>query len=141
MVYSQYDILIIDDSKYIIDLLKKIFRIKGYSCKSVGNTSEAIEELKNQKPQLILLDVHLPHLSGYEFCSYIKSNDRYKDILVYYFSGVPEAEVAIKTLETKADGFLKKPFDLADFDDLLSHLKPMLDNSVMDKNKKNYRNP
>lgn len=137
MVHYPYDILIIDDSKYIIDLLEKIFRIKGYSCKSVGNTSEAIEELKIQKPQLILLDVHLPHLSGYEFCSYIKSNEKYRNILVYYFSGVPEAEVAIKTLETKADGFLKKPFDLSDFDDLLSQLKPIVDNSVTDNKIKN----
>jgi CheY-like chemotaxis protein len=127
LVRSKYDILIIDDSKYIIDLLEKILRIKGYSCKSVGNTSEAFEELKINKPQLILLDVHLPQLSGYEFCDIIKSNKQYKNILVYYFSGVPEAEVAIKTLETKADGFIKKPFDLSDFDDLLGYLKPKYD--------------
>ncbi len=127
MVRSKYDILIIDDSKYIIDLLEKILRIKGYSCKSVGNTSEALEELKINKPQLILLDVHLPRLSGYEFCDIIKSNKQYNDILIYYFSGVPEAEVATKTLETKADGFIKKPFDLSDFDDLLGYLKPKYD--------------
>ncbi len=137
LVHSDYDILIIDDSKYIIDLLEKIFQIKGYSSKSVCDTSEALEELENHKPQLIFLDVHLPHLSGYQFCDIIKSNEKYKDILVYYFSGVPEAEVAIKTLETKADGFLKKPFDLSDFDDILGQLKPKIDNSIIDRKMKN----
>ena len=56
---------------------------------------------------------------------------------MYYFSGVPEAEVAIKTLETKADGFLKKPFDLSDFDDILGQLKPKIDNSIIDRKMKN----
>jgi len=124
LVHSNYDILIIDDSIYIVDLLKKIFQMRGFSSKSVCDTSGALKELEYNKPQLILLDVHLPHLSGYEFCDIIKSNKKYRDILVYYFSGVPEAEVAIKTLETKADGFIKKPFDLSDFDDLLCQLKP-----------------
>ncbi|MHA1985338.1 MAG: response regulator [Promethearchaeota archaeon] len=124
MHHTEYDILIIDDSKYINDLLKKILHFKGYSCKSVSNTSDAIIELGKNKPKLILLDVNLPQLSGYEFCTIIKSNKNYKDILVYYFSGVSETEVATKTLETKADGYLKKPFDFADFDDLLGFLKP-----------------
>ncbi len=123
MVQSEYDILIIDDSKYITELLEKVLQFKGYTCKSVRNTLNAFEELKENKPRLILLDVHMPQLSGYEFCNFIKSNKRYNDILVYYFSGVSEAEVAVKTLETKADGFLKKPFDLADFDDILIYLK------------------
>ncbi|MHA2183189.1 MAG: response regulator, partial [Promethearchaeota archaeon] len=91
---------------------------------SVYDTSKAIEELSKNKPKLVLLDVHLPQQNGYDFCNFIKSNKRYEDILVYYFSGASEAEVAVKTLETKADGYLKKPFDLTDFDDILDYLKP-----------------
>ncbi|MFW9821758.1 MAG: PleD family two-component system response regulator [Candidatus Thorarchaeota archaeon] len=122
MVDIKYDILIIDDSRYIVDLLKKILYFKGFTCKSVSNTSQAVEELEKYKPKLILLDVHLPKLTGYEFCKMIKSEKKYNDILVYYFSGVSEAEVAVKTLETQADGYLKKPFDIADFDDILIYL-------------------
>ena len=130
LVHSEYDILIIDDSKYIIELIEKILQFKGYKCKSVYSTIKAIEELNRHKPKIILLDVHLPELSGYEFCNLIKSDKKYKDILVYYFSGVSEAEIAVKTLETKADGFLKKPFDIADFDDILVYLKPNNDYQV-----------
>jgi CheY-like chemotaxis protein len=72
----------------------------------------------------------MPKLSGYEFCVMIKSEKKYKDILVYYFSGVAEAEVAVKALETRADGYLKKPFDLADFDDILIYLNTTNDYSI-----------
>ena len=133
LVQSEYDILIIDDSRYITELLEKVLQFKGYTCKTLSNTSEAIEELENYKPKLILLDVHMPKLSGYDFCKIIKSEEKYKDILVYYFSGVSEAEVAVKTLETKADGYLKKPFDLADFDDILIYLNTTNEYHVRDK--------
>ena len=52
----------------------------------------------------------------------VRSTEKRRNILIYYFTGVPEAEIALKTLETKADGYLKKPFDLSDFDDILEHL-------------------
>ncbi len=119
---SEYDVLIIDDSKYVIDFMEKFLGYKGYSSKAVNSTLQATEELKVNKPKLIILDINLPDSNGYEFCKMVKSNEKYKDILVYYFSGAPESEVMIKTIETKADGYLKKPFDVTDFDDLLEYL-------------------
>jgi two-component system phosphate regulon response regulator PhoB/two-component system alkaline phosphatase synthesis response regulator PhoP len=115
---SKYDILIIDDSEYIIKLLKQIIKSKGYSCKAVENLSIAMDELNLHLPKLIFLDVNLPESSGYEFCKKIKSIEKFKNILIYYFTGVSEKEIAIKALETKADGYLKKPFDLSDFNDI-----------------------
>ena len=52
----------------------------------------------------------------------LKSNEKFNKILVYFFTGNPESEVAIKALETKADGYLTKPFDLTDFDEIFDHL-------------------
>ncbi|MHA2007679.1 MAG: response regulator [Promethearchaeota archaeon] len=122
MVQTKYEVLVIDDSRYIADLVYKILELKGHSCHIVDSSSKAFDLLKGHKPKLIFLDVHLPNSSGYEFCNLIKSDEKYKDILVYYFSGAPESEVAIKALETRADGYLKKPFDLSDFDEILDHL-------------------
>jgi len=119
---SDYDILIIDDSKYVIDFMERFLEHKGFSSKAVNSTLQASEELKFNKPKLIILDINLPDSNGYEFCNMVKSSEKYKDILVYYFSGIPESEVAVKTIETKADGYLKKPFDVTDFDDLLEYL-------------------
>lgn len=119
---SQFDILIIDDSKFIIELLTDIIESKGFTCKAVENLSSAMDELNNNVPKLMFLDVNLPGANGYEFCEVLKSNEKFKKILIYYFTGVSEAEVAIKTLETRADGYLKKPFDLSDFNDILEQL-------------------
>jgi len=118
----QFDILIVDDSKFMIKLLTEIIESKGYSCRSVDNISLAMKELDKDLPKLIFLDVNLPGSNGYEFCKILKSTDKFKEILIYYFTGVAEAEVAIKALETRADGYLKKPFDLSDFNDILKHL-------------------
>ncbi|MFX1329224.1 MAG: two-component system response regulator [Promethearchaeota archaeon] len=97
-----------DDSKFIIALLKDIMKSKGFTRKVVENTSKAKEELNNHIPKLVFLDVNLPDSNGYEFCKILKSKDEYRNILVYYFTGVSEAEIAIKILERRADGYLKK---------------------------------
>lgn len=119
---APYDILIIDDSKYIIELLTQIFTLKGYSCKAVRDFSGAMNELNNHKPKIIFLDVNMPDLNGYNFCEMIKSNEKLKDTLVYYLTGVPQSEISIKTLETKADGYITKPFDLSDFNDVFDYM-------------------
>ncbi|UCD00838.1 MAG: response regulator [Promethearchaeota archaeon] len=108
-MHFHYDILIIDDSKFIIELLTDIIESKGLTCKAVENLSSA-------------MDVNLPGANGYKFCEKIKSTEKFKNILIYYFTGVSEAEVSIKTLETRADGYLKKSFDLSNFNDILEHL-------------------
>lgn len=119
---SQYDILIIDDCNYISELLTEIIKSKGYSCKAVNNFPNVMKELNSYKPKLIFLDVNMPDLNGYKFCEMIKSEKKFQNILVYYLTGVPESEVFIKALETHADGFITKPFDIHDFDDVFDYL-------------------
>lgn len=120
--HIEYDILIVDDSKYIIDFLTKIIKIKGFTCRAVDTVPKAMEELNIHKPKLIFLDVNLPDSNGYEFCRKLKSNEKFNKILVYFFTGNPESEVAVKALETKADGYLTKPFNITDFDEIFDHL-------------------
>jgi len=119
---KDFDILIIDDSKYVIDFLTKFIELKGYTCKAVYEASKAIEILNLYSPKLIFLDVNLPDSNGYEFCKMLKSDNKFKNILIYFFTGEPELEVALKALEIGADGYLKKPFDLSDFDEIFEHL-------------------
>lgn len=119
---KDYDILIIDDSKYVIDFLTKFIELKGFTCEGVYEASKAIETLNLFIPKLIFLDVNLPDSNGYEFCKMLKSDKKFKNILVYFFTGEPESEVALKALEIHADGFLTKPFNLSDFEEIFEHL-------------------
>ncbi|MBD3195671.1 MAG: response regulator [Candidatus Lokiarchaeota archaeon] len=118
-----YDILIVEDSKMTIELLKEIFELKGFTYKAVSSTSQAIKELETNTPKVILLDVMLSESSGYSFCIGLKENDKFRNIPVYYLTGRPMNEVLVKMAETKADGYIKKPFLISDFDVLTKVIK------------------
>lgn len=120
---SQYDILLIEDNLSTIDLLKNYFESKGYSFKGVLTGLEGIEELSSSTPKLILLDIILPDVSGYDICKDIKSNMNLKEIPVFYLTALPGINVENKIEETMADGFILKPFDLLDLEFLFDYLQ------------------
>ncbi|MFX1340230.1 MAG: response regulator, partial [Promethearchaeota archaeon] len=80
------------------------------------------EELKRYKPKLILLDIILPDIYGYEICKKIKTDNKFKSIPVYYITAVPEADVQKNMEETGADGFFLKPFKFNKFESLFNYL-------------------
>ncbi|MEJ2248632.1 MAG: response regulator [Candidatus Lokiarchaeota archaeon] len=119
---TQYDILLIEDDLATIRLLTSYFENKGYTCKGVISGTKGIEELKNTTPKLILLDIILPDLSGYDLCKMIKSDKHLKEIPVYLLTAIPGSEVEKRIKTTKADGYILKPFDFSDFDPLFKYL-------------------
>jgi len=119
---SQYDILLIEDDLATIRLLTSYFESKGYTCKGVISGTKGIEELKHGQPKIILLDIILPDLSGYDLCKMIKSDKKLKDIPVYLLTAIPGSEVQKKLEEIKADGYILKPFDFSDFKEVFEHL-------------------
>ena len=112
---SLYDLLLIEDDVPTIRLLTNFFENKGFKCKGVISGNKAIEELKHNKPKLILLDVILPDLSGYDLCKMIHTDKKTKNIPVYLLTAIPGSEVEKKIKETLADGYILKPFDFNDF--------------------------
>ena len=117
-----YDILIIEDDLLTINLLIDFFKRKGYSCKYITTGSEALEELQNYSPKLILLDILLPDISGYEICKEFKSKKQRKNIPVFYITAVSGYEVREKLDETGADGYFLKPFDFGKFNVVFDYL-------------------
>ena len=113
---SNYDILLIEDDLSTIRLIKSYFESKGFEVKGIVSGAKGIEELKNGKPKVILLDIILPDLSGYDICKTIKSDEEYKNIPVYYLTAIAGSEVKKKLEETKADGYILKPFNFSDFE-------------------------
>ncbi|MFX1591037.1 MAG: response regulator [Promethearchaeota archaeon] len=119
---SQYDILLIEDDLATIRLLTSYFESKGYSCNGVISGSKGLEELRNNSPKVILLDIILPDYNGYEICKMIKSNNRTKNIPVFLLTAIPGSEVKKKIQETLADGYILKPFDFSDFEIIFKYL-------------------
>ena len=119
---SKYDILIIDDDIPTIRLLTNFFKDKGYSCYGVIKGSEGLEELSINYPKVILLDIMLPDLSGFEICKNVKSDEKYKNIPIYLLSAMGEPQILEHFEETNANGYIVKPFNLSDFDVILDIL-------------------
>lgn len=119
---SQYDILIIEDDASTIMVLKEFFEMEGYSCKGVTSGTSGLGELRRSIPKLILLDIILPDISGFDICKQIKSDEKFEDIPIHYITAIPELDARKGLEETKADGLLQKPFTFSDFNVILDYL-------------------
>jgi CheY-like chemotaxis protein len=119
---KDYDILIIEDDSYTITVLTKFFQMKGYTCMSANTGSEGLEKLKIFSPKLVLLDIILPDINGYDVCKKIKDDENYKDLPVFYITAIPESEVSKRIEETRADGYFLKPFKFPKFEVLFKYL-------------------
>ncbi len=120
--HPQYEILLIEDDLATIRLLTSYFESKGYKCKGVVSGTKGLEELRGGIPKLILLDIILPDISGYEICKMIKDHKVYHEIPIYLLTAIPGSEVEKKIDETKADGYILKPFDFSDFQVIFQYL-------------------
>ena len=119
---TQYDILLIEDDLATIRLLTSYFESKGYTCKGVVSGTKGLEEINNNPPKLVLLDIILPDYSGYDICKQIKSNKDLRNLAVYLLTAIPGSEVKKNLEESKADGYILKPFDFSDFEVIFQYL-------------------
>jgi len=105
-------ILLVDDEKDIRELLKIRFEASGFKCLTAGDGREAIEIAKAKRPSLIILDLMMPKMDGFEAHKILKANDATKHIpIIAYTAQNPEA-VAKKGLEAlNIVDFVLKPFD------------------------------
>ena len=115
-VESEYDVLLIEDDLATIRLITSYFKSKGFKCKGVVSGSKGLEELGNTIPKLILLDIILPDLSGYDICKTIKSDKELTNIPIYFLTAIAGSEVEKNLGDTKADGYILKPFNFSDFE-------------------------
>ncbi|KKM72794.1 hypothetical protein LCGC14_1416950 [marine sediment metagenome] len=111
-----YDILIVDDEESTVKLLSHYFKSKGYKCLKALNGKKALEFAEKFKPKVILLDIILPDISGYEICKKIKSDQKLKHIPIYYITAVSLSKVKEKVEITRADGYFLKPFNINEFE-------------------------
>ena len=105
-------ILVVEDELDIQKLIKMTLRVHGVKEVSVaGDGEECLEAVKQGKPDLILLDVSMPKLDGYETCRLLKANPDTRDIPVIFLSARTQADEREMGLRAGAQGYLSKPFD------------------------------
>ncbi|TXT60201.1 MAG: Signal transduction response regulator [Promethearchaeota archaeon] len=119
---SNCDILLIEDDLATIRLLTSYFESKGLKIEGIVSGTKGIEKLKHSDPKVILLDIILPDISGYEICKLIKNDKDLSETPVYLLTAIPGSEVEKKIDEVKADGYILKPFDFSDFKPIFKYL-------------------
>ena len=105
-----HEILIVDDEPDIVELLKYNLQKEGFNVHTALNGIDAINILKNQKIDLIVLDLMLPGMSGMEVCRIIRESEDTATLPVIMLTAKVEEEDRIKGLETGADDYVTKPF-------------------------------
>jgi diguanylate cyclase (GGDEF)-like protein len=105
-------ILIVDDSSDNLRLLSTMLQSQGYQVKKAISGAFALQSLELIKPDLILLDVNMPGLNGYEVCEAIKAQESYQTTPVIFISASNEVFNKVKAFELGAIDYITKPFHL-----------------------------
>jgi signal transduction histidine kinase len=116
-------ILIVDDAIDTVELLRKRFHSEGYDTAEAYDGEEALKKVDEYHPDLIVLDVMMPKLDGYEVCRRLKTDENRKYIPVLMLTAKGEIESKVKGLEIGADDYLAKPFD---YKELSARVKSLL---------------
>jgi two-component system, OmpR family, phosphate regulon response regulator PhoB len=107
-------ILVVEDEDNIATALEFLILREGYDHDRVSSGAEALPRIRDTRPNLVLLDVMLPEVSGYEICEGIRTDPDLSGIKVLMMTARGSALERKKGLERGADGFISKPFELKD---------------------------
>lgn len=130
-VMEQHRILIIDDEMLISWSLSTMLTKQGYSVETAASGTEAREKMVRFKPEMVLLDLWLPDISGLDLLRQFKTED--DDLSIIVMTANADADSAVKALKLGADDFIGKPFNLEAFQHLINkafehrHLRENLD--------------
>ncbi|MBT99420.1 MAG: two-component system response regulator [Dehalococcoidia bacterium] len=103
-------ILVVDDEPNIVRSLAFVFNKEGYQVSIAENGEEAMEMIRGSKPDILILDVMMPHKNGYDVCQEIKSDPGLKDIHVLMLTAKGQKGDREAALARGADEYISKPF-------------------------------
>ncbi|MBA2124300.1 DNA-binding response regulator [bacterium Unc6] len=109
---SRLNILIIEDDPHISKLVKYNLEREHYDCTVVSNGEKAIEILKNRAANLVILDIMLPGMDGFEFCRIIKQHSSLKSVPIIMLTAKGQEVDRVVGLELGADDYIVKPFSI-----------------------------
>ncbi len=122
---SKREILIIDDSATNIFLVESILNEYGYKTFSVLNAKEALKRIEKVVPDIILLDLLMPQISGFDFIKTIKQNPKFQSISVIIVSALTDDESVNEIMNLGATDFINKPIIIPQ---LIEKIESVLEN-------------
>ena len=107
-------ILIVDDEQGVIDVLMPAFRNRGYEVLSAENGLSGFKKIIENQPNIVLLDIKMPKVDGYNLCHMIKRDERLRRIPVIMLTAKTQKADILEGKKSGADAYITKPFDVKD---------------------------
>ncbi len=120
---SEFLILIVDDTETNIRLLSHVLRGEGFTPIVAFNGADAIELIKSRKPELVLLDIMMPDMTGYEVCRIIKNDQDLSSIPIIFLSALSETSDKVEGFEAGGVDYITKPYQK---DEVLARIRTHL---------------
>jgi signal transduction histidine kinase len=111
---SKNKIYIVDDDEHTINILNYVLQAKGYEIRSSQTGAEALEDIAKYCPDLILLDIIMPGMDGYEVCAHLKQDENLADIPVIFITANNDTSELVKGFNAGAVDFITKPVNRAE---------------------------
>jgi DNA-binding response OmpR family regulator len=105
-------LLIVEDDLDIAEMLNAYFRVQGYQVRTASWGEEALRSAQGSRPDLVILDIRLPDIDGFEVARRLRSNRRTREIPILFLTEKREREDRLKGLELNAEDYITKPFDI-----------------------------
>jgi DNA-binding response OmpR family regulator len=112
MAEAKQKILIVEDDLDVADMLNAYFRVQGYEIFTVNWGEDGVRACQTSRPDIVILDIRLPDIDGYEVARRLRSNRRTADIPIIFLTEKRDRSEKLQGLELGADDYIIKPFDV-----------------------------
>lgn len=117
-------ILVVDDSPFIVEIVETILKDSGFEVITADDGEKALQKARGESPDVIVLDLMLPKMNGYEVCKILKEDEKYQHIPIIMLTARVNDDDEAKGKRAGADVYMGKPFEL---DDLVVKVKELLE--------------
>jgi DNA-binding response OmpR family regulator len=122
-------IIIVDDEPGIVIPLQFLMEQQGYNVMAAERGEDALDLIYQYEPDLVLLDIMLPGIDGYEVCEIIRLNPNYRNVKIIFLTAKGREEEIAKGLALGADAYITKPFSNAE---LVAKVKEILEKTYVE---------